>query len=105
MVFPSLSDPICGTLCKKGFCDVVEHGHTDEKAFGVVFYGVRMNIMLYYRLGVKYPTAHFTLDNLGQFVSEYGIPKNFKTDSHNILDAGGLWKRVPGAYLPPMLYV
>ena len=37
--------------------DIVENGHTREKHGGLVLYGVRMNIMVCYRLESKYPTT------------------------------------------------
>ena len=51
---------MCGIQRNKETFSVgeVEHSHAGGKRWGLVFYGVKTNIMFYYRLVSKYPTDH-----------------------------------------------
>ena len=59
---------------------------------GIVFYGVKSNLLAYYRLESKNPTGTLNLDALGKFIAKYGIPGKIITDSHGKLGAGKVWK-------------
>ena len=43
--------------------------------WGIVFYGLKSKLLAYYRLGSKDPTGSSTLDALGKFIAEHGIPR------------------------------
>ena len=70
----------------------------------MVFYGAKTKLMVYFRLGDKDTTYHSTLDTLGQFIDEYGIPRKIIINSHSILGAGSLWKRVFGQTFTPLFF-
>ena len=57
--FTSLSDPICGVhINKENFSlDLLEDTSAGEKRRGLVFYGVKSNILSYYIFGSKDPTS------------------------------------------------
>ena len=94
--FTSLPDPMCGIRCnKKTFSvDVTEDTYAGGKRWVLVFYGLNSKLLDYYRLGLKNHTASLTLDSLGQFNSEHGVPRKLVKGSHSILGAGNKWKQV-----------
>ena len=58
--FTSLPDTMHGIRCNKEMFleDVMEHSHSGEKRWGLVFYGIKTKLMENYRLCSKDPTAH-----------------------------------------------
>ena len=61
--------------------------HAGGKRWGLVLYGINYNILAYYRLGSKYPTALSTLDALGNFIAEHEIHRMIITDIDSLLGA------------------
>ena len=74
--------------------DVIEHIHARENNWGLVFYSVKTNLVIYYRLRSKDPTNNPVLYSLGKSLIRYGVPQKIKTDSHSILGASKFCKRV-----------
>ena len=76
--------------------DLLENTHAGKKRWGLVFYGVKSKLIAYYKLGSKDPTSRSTLDDLGNFIAEHGIPIIIITDSDGVLGAGKKWKHYLG---------
>ena len=85
--------------------DLLENTHAGKKRWGLVFYGVKYKLLAYYRLGFKDPTAHSTLDDLGNFIAERRIPIIIITDRDRVLGARKKWKPYLGKKLPPYDYL
>ena len=88
--FPSLFDSVCGIRHNKGkkSADLLENTHAGKKRWGLVFYGVKSDLLAYCRLCSKEPTASSTLDALGNFIAEHRIPRKIIMDSNGVLGAG-----------------
>ena len=73
--FPRLSDPMRGISRNKETLSLylLDNTHAGGKCWGLVFYGVKSNIIAYYILGSKDPTAASTLYDLGNFMAENSI--------------------------------
>ena len=101
--YPSLPDPMCGIRRNKEKFSVVllEDTHSGKNCWGQLFYGVKYKPLDYYRLGSREPTTFSTLDALGKFIAEHGIPRMLITDSDSILGAGKEWKHILGQIFPP----
>ena len=58
-IFPGLYDPLCGiSRNKETFpVDLLEDNHAGKKRWGLVFYGVKSDLLPYYRLGVFEPKS------------------------------------------------
>ena len=63
---------------------------------------MKSKLLAYYRLGPKNPTGTLTLDALGKFISEHGIPGKIITDSNIKLGAGKVWKNYLGQLFVPL---
>ena len=70
--------------------------------WGIVFYGLKSKLLAYYRLGSKDPTGSSTLDALGKFIAEHGIPRKIITDCDGRLGAGKVWKNYLGRLFVPL---
>ena len=105
--FPSLPDKMHDTSCNKEtfYVEVTEDTHYGKNRWGLVFYGVKSKLLDSYRLGLKEPTNSSTLDDLGQFIAENGIPRQLIADSYSILGAGKKWKHVLGRKCTPPLLI
>ena len=81
--FPIFPDPTRSIRCnKENFSvDITEDTHAGKNHWGLVFYSVKSKLLAYYRLGSKYPNSSLTLDALGKFISDNGIPRTLITDS------------------------
>ena len=103
-IFPGLSDRLRSiSRNKETFSvDILENTHACKKRWGLVFYGVKSNILDYYRLGSKGPTSASNLDAISQLIAEYGIPRMIITDSNEVLGAGKKWKQVLGRLFIPL---
>ena len=104
VIFPSLSDPMHG-ICrnKETFSvDLLENTHAGKNRLGLVFYGVKSKLLAYYRLGSKDPTARSTLDDLGNFIAEHGIPIMIIMDSDGVIGAGKKRKHYLGKIFTPL---
>ena len=101
--FPSLSDPMRGISCNKETfpVDLLENTHAGKKIWGLVFYSVKSNIISYYRLGSKDPTAALTLYALGNFIADHRIPRMIIMDSNGVLGTGKKWKQYLGEIFTP----
>ena len=82
--------------------DLLENTHAGKKRLGLVFYGVKYKLLAYYRLGSKEPTARSTLNDLGNFISENGIPIIIIMDSDGVLGAGKKCKHYIGRIFTPL---
>ena len=105
--FPRLSDPMHGISRNKETFSVefLEDTHTGKKRWGLVYYGVKYNLLAYYRLGSKDPTAVSTLYTLSQFIAEHRNPRMIITDSNGVLGAGMKWKHfLRQIFTPLQLY-
>ena len=62
-IFTVISDPLRGISRKKESfsVDLLEDVHARKNRWGLVFYGVRYKLLVYYRLGSKDTTAALTL--------------------------------------------
>ena len=62
-IFPVIYDPLRSISRKKETfsVDLLEDIHARKNRWGLVFYGVKYKLIVYYRLGSKDPTAAFTL--------------------------------------------
>ena len=76
--------------------DLLENTHVGKKLWGLVFYGVKSKLLAYYILGSKDPTSDLTLEALGNFIVEHGIPRMIIKDSDGVLGAGGKWRHFLG---------
>ena len=104
VIFPGLSDPMRG-ICrnKETFSvDLLENNHVGKKRWVLVFYGVKPKPLDYYRLGSKELTTRSTLDSLGNFIAEHGIPIMIIRDSYRVLGAGKKWKHYLGQMFTPL---
>ena len=101
--FTSLPDPMRGVRRNKETfsVDLLEDTHAGKKRWGLVFYGVKYTLLAYYRLGSKDPTSSSTLDALGNFIAENGIPRMLITDSDGVLGAENKWKHFLGQKFTP----
>ena len=82
--------------------DAVENTHSSKKRRGIVFYGVKSKLLDYYCLGSKDPTGSSTLNDLGRFIYEHGIPRMIVTDHDRKLGAGKKWKQFIGKLFVPL---
>ena len=71
---------------------LLDNTHAVKKCWGLVFYGLKYKLLAYYILGSKDPTSASTLDYIGNFIAEHGIPIIIITDSDRVLGAGEKWK-------------
>ena len=69
---------------------------------GLVFFGLKYELLAYHILVSKYPTAALTLDDLSQLISKHGIPIMIIADSDGVLGAGKKWKRFLGRFFIPL---
>ena len=92
--FPSLYNPMRDIRCNKETCsvDLLDNTHAGNNHWSPVFYGVKSKLLVYYILGSKNPTASLTLDTLGNFIADHGIPIMIITYSYGVLGAGKKWK-------------
>ena len=88
--FPNISYPMHSiSRNKETFSvDLLENTHAGKKRWGLVLYCVNFKLLAYYRLGRKDPTARSTLDTLGSFIADHGIPRMIFIDSDGMLGAG-----------------
>ena len=102
--FPDLSDPMRRIRCNKEtfYVDLLENTQPGKKRWGLLFYGVKLNLIAYYRLGSKDPTSTSNLYALGNFIAENGIPRMIITDSDGVLGAGKKWKQYLGQMFTPL---
>ena len=101
-----ISDPMRGLRRNKenNSVDLLDNTHVDKKRWGLVFYGVKSNIISYYRRGLKDLTASLTLNALGNFIAEHGIPRMIIMDSDGLLSSGKKWKHYLGLIFTPFDY-
>ena len=102
--FPTMSDSLRSVRRNKETfsVDVVVDTHTRMTRWGIVFYGLKSKLLAYYRLGSKDPTGSLTLDALGKFIDEHGIPRKIITDCDGRLGAGKVWKNYLGRLFIPL---
>ena len=102
--FPAMADSLRSVRRNKETfsVDVVENTHAGNKQWDIVFYGVKIKILAYYHLGFKDPTGASTLDALGKFIAEHGIPGKIITDRDGKLGAGKQWKDYLGPLFVPL---
>ena len=102
--FPAVDDSLRVVLCNKETfsVDVVENTHAGNKRWGILFYGVKSKLLAYYRLGSNDPTGASTLDALGKFIDEHGIPGKIITDHGGNLGTGKVWKNCLGRLFFPL---
>ena len=88
--FPNISYPMHSiSRNKETFSvDLLENTRSGGKRWGLVFDGVKSNLVAYYRLGSKEPNSSKTLYALINFVSYHRIPRMLITDSNGVLGAG-----------------
>ena len=103
-IFTAMADSLRSVLRNKETfpVDVVENTYAGKKRWGIVFYGVKSKRLAYYSLGYKEPIGALTLDALGTFISEHGIPRKIITDHDGKLDAGKKWKDFIGRLFVPL---
>ena len=97
-IFPAVPDSLRNVRRNKEtfYVDVVEDTHDGKTWWGVVFYGVKSKLLAYYRLVSKNPTVTSTLDALGKFIAEHGIPGKIITYRDGKLGTGKVWKKYLG---------
>ena len=102
--FPTRSDPMHVIRRNKDLfsVDMLENTHVGKKCWGLVFYGIKPKLLAYYKLGSKDPTARSTLDDLGNFIAEHGIPIMIIMDSDGVLGVGKKWKHYLGQMFTPL---
>ena len=102
--FPAMSDSLRSVRRNKETfsVDVVLDKHARLR-WGIVFYGLKSKLLDYYRLGSMDPTGSSTLDSLGKFIADHGIPKKIITDSDGRLGAGKAWQNVLGRLFVPSI--
>ena len=103
--FPAMSDSLRSIRRNKETfsVDVVLDTHARMTRWVIVFYGLKIKFLDYYQLGSKDPTGSSTLDALGKFFAEHGIPRNIITDSDGRLVAGKVWKNFLGRMFVPLI--
>ena len=72
--------------------DLLENTQAVKKRWGIVFYGIKSKLIAYYIFELKEPTSSSTLDALGNFISEHGIPIMIINDRDGVLGTGKKWK-------------
>ena len=68
--------------------DLLENIHAGKNPWGLVFYSVKLKLLAYQRLVSKDPTSALTLDALGNFIAEHGIPIMIIADNDGVLYTG-----------------
>ena len=63
---------------------------------------MKSKLLGYYLLGSKDPTGSPTLDDLGKFIAEHGIPWKIIMDYDGKLGAGKQWKDYLGRLFVPL---
>ena len=83
--------------------DVVLDKHARKTRWGIIFCGLKSKSLAYYRLGSKEPTGNSTIDALGKFIVENGIPRKIITESDGRIGAGKVWKNFLGRLFVPLI--
>ena len=102
--FPAMSDSLRSIRKNKDNFSVyvVVDTHARKTRWGIVFYGLKSKLLAYYCIGSKDPTGSSTLDALGKFIVEHGIPIKIITDCDGRLGAGKVWKNDLGRLFVPL---